>query len=203
MIDSVEKPIRCFLGMGLAEADHARIQSCLSRLRGQPWANNVRWVAARNWHLTLAFLGNRSSPWLEAVRADLMALSPHPQSTESVITASGLRAGCFPDARGRIVALELQPDLPLLTLKARLDRLLQRHGCEPETRSYRPHITLGRFDSGVHEPLQPIPFTAALTFSRLTLFQSTPTPQGSEYLALWSLPLRGFPDTDGIGQSAT
>lgn len=203
MIEPVEQTVRCFLGMGLADADRVRIQSCLSPLRGQPWADHVRWVAARNWHLTLAFLGNRSSPWLAAVRADLAALSPHPAATESVMTASGLQVGCFPDAKGRIVALELQPDPSLLAIKSRLDSLLLRHGCEPETRSFRPHVTLGRFERGGHEPLPPHPFTSTLTFSRLTLFQSTPTRQGSEYQALWSLPLDGLFGVDDSAQSTT
>lgn len=172
-------------------------------MRGQPWADHVRWVAARNWHLTLTFLGNRSIPWLEAVRADLAALSLPPVATESVITASGLQVGCFPDAKARIVALELQPDPPLLAMKARLDSLLKRHGCEPETRSFRPHVTLGRFERGGHESLLPVPFTSTLTFSLLTLFQSTPTRQGSEYQALWSLPLDGLFGADAIGRSTT
>lgn len=203
MIEPVEQTIRCFLGMGLLDADRARIQSCLLPLRGQPWANSVRWVAAHNWHLTLMFLGNRSSPWLAAVRADLAALSLPSAATESVMTASGLQVGCFPDAKGRIVALELQPDPSLLAIKSRLDSLLQRHGCEPETRSFRPHVTLGRFERGGHEPVLPVSFTSTLTFSRLTLFQSTPTRQGSEYQALWSLPLDGLFGVDDSGQSTT
>lgn len=199
----MDETIRCFLGMELTTADRASIEASLGYWRGQPWAPPVRWVAARNWHVTLVFLGNRTMAWLKALHVDLAEPFRQTQAGGSVIRASGLRIGCFPDVRGRIVALEWQPDPALLLLKAQLDALLQRHGVEPETRTFRPHITLGRFERRQHEPVMAVPFTATLTFSRLTLFQSTPTPQGSDYQPVWSLPLPDGTGVDGCGQTIT
>ena len=185
-----DKSIRCFLGMALSEQDSARVQSVLAGLQSRLPDTGLRMVAPRNWHLTLAFLGDQSLAWLESVRVALASTpsSSAPMQGQASIRLNSQHIGGFPDAKGRILALTLQPEPALLMLKANVDRLLQRQGFTPESRAYQPHVTLGRFERGHAARIEPVACHGSLTFSHLTLFQSVPSAQGSEYRPLWSMP---------------
>jgi 2'-5' RNA ligase len=88
-------------------------------------------------HLTLRFLGALSP---EALHAAV--------SIGDALQAGGFRlridrAGCFPRARVLWCAPSQAPDA-LFDLVARLEQTLAAHGFPPETRPYRPHLTLAR-----------------------------------------------------------
>lgn len=180
--------VRCFLGLGLGADDAAAVQACLAPLQQEPWASDLRWVAPRNWHVTLAFLGQQSRPWLAALETQCQASLPSLALEQNLRLPVACVCG-FPDARGKRVALELLPDPALLRLKTGLDQVLHQQGAVLENRAYRPHVTVARFERGQGMPVTPLPCDLVLGFSRLTLFQSSPGADGSEYQALWSLPL--------------
>lgn len=179
--------VRCFLGMGLQPEDAMAVQVCLAPLRQEPWATDLHWVAPRNWHVTLAFLGNRSLAWLNTLEAECRTCLQELQAAPNLWLQAARVCG-FPDARARLVALELTPEPALLALKSALDQGLRRLGVEPEGRAYRPHVTVARFGRGREVPVTPVPCDLALRFCRVTLFQSLQGPAGSEYRSLWSLP---------------
>lgn len=179
--------IRCFLGMDLADdaaqVIAARLTPCLT-MDGQP-VEALRPVPRRNWHLTLAFLGNRPLDWLAALQTQWA-----PRQTPATLTAQGVQIRCFPDAKGRVLALVLEADPGLLELKRQVDQLLCQQGFSPEIRPWRPHVTLGRFDhSPRHKILPTVDCPVALEFSAIRLFQSLLSEQGAEYRPLWSWPL--------------
>lgn len=183
-----EANVRCFLGLGVEEAEVPPIQCCISPLQEEQWSADLRWVAPRNWHLTLAFLGNQPSAWLDRLRDGCQGFL-QAASFEKALRLQGCRVGGFPDARGRIVALELPAHPKLLALKSGLDQVLRQQGFEPESRDFRPHITLARFERDEARPVAPLPCDIPLTFTRVTLFQSLPRDGKAEYSAIWSLPL--------------
>ncbi|WP_461482663.1 RNA 2',3'-cyclic phosphodiesterase [Porticoccus sp.] len=103
----------------------------------------IRWIAATNRHLTLAFLGHRTEEQtrraaevvngLEAVSFELQLVSLQR----------------FPDDRGRnIVALPSASKL-LEALQQQLTACLTAQGFTLKERSFRPHITLGKIHRGL------------------------------------------------------
>lgn len=94
----------------------------------------------------------------------------------------------FPRPIGRVVAAYVTPHPSLLALHQALDSKAISMGLAREGRRYRPHITLGKFNSTPCE-LPPIPNTdLVLPVTELMLYESRPGANGSHYI-----PLRRFP----------
>ena len=136
-------------------------------------------------HLTLRFLGAVDAGidvaarrgWAEAIRGH----GPFDLKLESI--------GCFPErGRPRILWAGLEPDPALTALVDSLERTARRLGFEPETREFRPHLTLARarrgepskLPKGSSTPLAAPPFAV----SEVILFQSVLHPSGARYTAL-------------------
>ncbi len=88
-------------------------------------------------HLTLRFLGPMSAEALAGAEraADMLAAGPVPVRID--------RVGHF--ARSRVIWCgPASPSPDLLHLADRLEQALQDQGVAPETRPFRPHITLAR-----------------------------------------------------------
>ena len=88
-------------------------------------------------HLTLRFLGELSPEQLQA--AELAADQVRAQR----LTLRMDQAGSFPRARVLWCA-PTRPPATLFELVTRLDQTLAAQGFTPETRPYRPHLTLAR-----------------------------------------------------------
>ncbi len=179
--------LRCFFAVAIDAAATAAVQAAVQPLQAQPWAAKVRWVAASNWHLTLAFLGNQSVAWLSEVQMSLAAALPQAVLSAGVVESRQITG--FPDAKSRIVAMEFQAAPQLIALKSVLEAVLRQHGFAPEQRRFRPHITLGRVQRDQRVHVSPVPCKIALPVSELTLYQSVASVEGSNYQALWSIPI--------------
>jgi 2'-5' RNA ligase len=91
----------------------------------------ARWVRAENLHVTLKFIGEVPEKSLDAIRAALRAV-PHASPIE--INFRG--AGFFPDDR--------RPRVLWAGVEAG-DQALVPAGVAPDTREFRPHLTVARF----------------------------------------------------------
>ncbi|MGH2373429.1 MAG: RNA 2',3'-cyclic phosphodiesterase [bacterium] len=102
----------------------------------------LRWVKPHNVHFTLRFLGEIPAAQLAravvAVRETARAASPF------AVTIAGL--GAFPNFdRPQVIWLGSREGAePLQRLAGDLEAALARHGFDPESRPFRPHLTLGR-----------------------------------------------------------
>ena len=187
-----EKSVRCFVGIALDAATVAPVQQALSTLQAEPWAKHVRWVETRNWHLTLAFLGEQSSPWLDLLHTQLLqSMRTFKPSSAPVPGVQSRWISGFPDASSRIVALEFHRSPMLLELKSVLDAVLLHLQFSPETRDFRAHVTLGRVKREQQVHFDPVLCDVTVPLQQLVLFQSIQTAHGSEYDVLWSVPLPG------------
>lgn len=183
-----KKEVRCFLGLGIEAADASAIQALLLSQAKHYAVPNLRWVAPHNWHLTLAFLGNQPDTWRAALEEGCRHFV-NSSGCDQPLTLHACGMGGFPDAGGRILALLLSDDPALQSLKSGVDDVLRHNGFAPEARLFKPHITLARFQSGKARPLPSQTCDLPLTFTHLTLFQSQPGSDGSEYSPLWAIPL--------------
>ncbi|HET9960191.1 MAG TPA: RNA 2',3'-cyclic phosphodiesterase [Polyangiaceae bacterium] len=131
--------MRCFFAVELADAVLEEIERALRPLRQQVRA---RWVARDKQHVTLVFLGDLAPEQLPYIQeAGARTARGVLEFKLGVGAASG-----FPNPHHpRVLWLGLTGQLSeLQTLKASLDKALIPHGVTPETRAFRPHLTLAR-----------------------------------------------------------
>ena len=143
--------IRVFIAVLLPLPVLQKIAAACEKL--QPRMPNVRWVAVSNLHFTLKFLGDIEEDKLADI-GDALAerLRPFPRCT---INAKGL--GVFPDPkRPRILWVGLAGSEPI-ALASLVEGTLEPLGFMPDTRSLKPHLTIGRWRQS--DPRQKISLT--------------------------------------------
>jgi 2'-5' RNA ligase len=187
---------RTFVAIPLSEP----VRAAVERLRGRIQAEiqGARWVEPRNYHVTLAFLGDVPHADLaEVCRAVTAAAAAHAPFD---LTVHGL--GAYPTpARPRVLWAGLTgPGVESLrSLHADLERALRQLGYPPDDR-FSPHVTLARFKPGK----APAPDLTALVerhagrwqagnlrVDEVLVYSSSPDPEGPTYTVLSRGPLRG------------
>lgn len=149
----------------------------------------VRRVPAQNLHLTLAFLGSRDED--EAAQAARVA-ADCAQPLGLLHTADAL---WLAPRRPSVLTVALRPDEVLAELQAQLVAELARAiGFEPETRPFRPHVTVGRVPRGTRidarRVLEPAPPQLSFEAPSLTLYRSQTASGGVRYEPLERVDLR-------------
>jgi 2'-5' RNA ligase len=156
---------------------------------------NVRWVDVENIHLTIVFMGNINEQEIphmsQAIEKVCLRYPPFHVSLKSL--------GAFPNTRRpRVIWLGLQGDTEKMSFfKKALQKHLKPFGIKEEKRSFKPHLTLGRFKNpgpvdslldnfiGTYKDLS----GPECPLNELILFKSDLKPGGAEYTKLktWSL----------------
>jgi len=179
---------RLFVALDPPEPVRRRLAVIAAELRrGAPRAaDEIRWVAPENVHLTLQFLGAVPEERVADVEAAL-----HAAATGARPLALEVRgAGGFPNARRpRVLWAGLGGDLaPLAALAAEVGRGLAPLGFPPEDRPFSPHLTLGRARDrrgapGLAGALAAAAQSAGTPWraTELTLFESHLSPKGPRY----------------------
>jgi len=136
--------IRSFLAIELPEAIRKRIEEIQRDLRSSN--SDVRWVSPEKIHLTLKFFGN-----IEESRVDTITKSIEPLvggTPQFSLEVRGM--GVFPNIRNpRVIWMGLIDEKQvLIPLQKQLESTLETIGFQVEDRLFRPHLTLGRMNSG-------------------------------------------------------
>lgn len=167
--------MRLFVAIETPETIRAEIQA----VAPQP-GPGLRVVKSEQWHLTLHFLGDAD---LDAVIAALAGLSFEPFE----LRLAG--AGQFRARDESVIWLGFEHSHELIELHSEVGRrLTESIGYRPESRPYRPHLTVARrrmrhagneVDSFLADATnwQSSPFMIA----DVVLFQSELTPRGPKY----------------------
>ncbi len=160
----------------------------LVAFQDEPWSNRVRWVPAENLHVTLRFLGDvspeRTDGLVDRVRAVATETDPFSCTLDEV--------GAVPKpTRARVLIARISPAAALVDLAARVEAAVVAAGLAPETRRFRPHVTLGRVR---RPPLRGVTLSASLAPIRVAaaevvLFQSDLGAGGAHYTPLARLPI--------------
>jgi RNA 2',3'-cyclic 3'-phosphodiesterase len=185
--------VRAFVALELEESLHERLARLAADLR--PRLPGLRFASPGSAHLTMRFLG-RASP--EALDRIAEALAPAAAACPVAdVPVTGL--GIFPpQGPPRILWLGLDLPAPMLALQTACERAARDAGFEPETRPFRPHLTLGRWRERVARPRLPEIEPAATRLERLVLFRSELKPAGAVHTPLGVFPL----GTMGAGGAA-
>ena len=187
--------IRAFIAISLDSKIIDKIFDAMSQLKRE--IPGVRWVAKENLHLTLKFLGPIDEARIDPISGTLArAVRPFSRFT---INAKGL--GVFPDLkRPRVLWAGLEGgDLPALV--GAVESALEPLGFAPETRSFKPHLTVGRwrnFEGSVTRLGREIEKWRFYEFGEskveeVALFQSVLKRNGAVYYLLSSVALNDNP----------
>jgi len=98
--------------------------------------------------------------------------------------------GTFPPhGAPRILWIGLDLPAPMLALQSACERAARAAGFEHEARSFRPHVTLGRWRDRGKRPRLPEMEPASTHIERLVLFRSELKPSGAVHVPLFVFPL--------------
>jgi len=177
----VSDRLRLFVALDVPDAVRAALAAWCDEVAPQ----GVRRVPAENLHMTLAFLGSRSVEEAAEVEALLAPVAAWPVG--SLATAGAL---WLPPRRPGVLTVAIDAGDGLGALRSSLvARLREAIAFEPERRTFRPHVTVGRVPRGARvaaDVPQPPP---ALEFDpcALTLYRSHTGRGGARYEALASV----------------
>lgn len=191
--------IRLFIALELNEAMQQAMAAVQRSLR-QRGDLPVRWVASQQAHLTLQFLGNVVTTHVPMlVRAVAPAVARYP----TMLLRAG-EVGAFPSVDApRVLWLGVRgSDDGLIALqRAVADAVRTVAGVVADRKPFRPHLTLGRVQSGRRDTPGLTAIAAALArpvavppaawpVGEVALIRSILGPGGSRYTVLERFPLK-------------
>lgn len=170
--------MRAFVGLSLAPQITARLEKLGCGLPG------ARWVAPRNMHLTLVFLGAVE----EGLLCEFASALSQIHLPVFPLAVDGL--GTFGQSKPRMLWAGVKPSSALDQMQAKIATLAMDCEIAIDRRKFTPHITLARLSDTPLSRLAAylagnLPFTGgAMTVDHITLFQSHLGREGAEYEAL-------------------
>ncbi len=176
---------RLFVAIEIPEAIKAQLVSLPRDIEG------AKWVRDAQLHLTLRFIGEVGDALAADVESALAEVVAPPFELQLE------RAGTFGSKRApRILWVGVSRSDPLGTLQSYVECAVQAGGIAPESREFRPHLTIARmkkpdldavtrFVEAVDEESLP-PWTV----EHFTLFSSVLSNQGATHTAVRRYPLR-------------
>jgi 2'-5' RNA ligase len=189
--------IRTFVAIELSEeikSELARVQGMLQEKIATP---HLRSVDPAKVHLTLKFLGKVPADRIQEITAALKeacaGFSPF------IMDVSGL--GCFPSTNNpRVIWVGVQEETGRLKrLQERVEESLAALGFKPESRPFRPHLTLGRVKKQAHVGARRIiggivsatsvGDLGQMEVGEISLMKSKLLPSGAQYSRLATIPL--------------
>jgi RNA 2',3'-cyclic 3'-phosphodiesterase len=184
--------IRTFIAIPLPRTIQQKLDETVRSLRDEK-SRAVRWVAARNIHLTLKFIGEVDGAKIDAIGQVIQAESRKRAPFE--VSAGG--AGAFPNLRRpRVIWIGVQAPADLAELANAIDQGLQKLGFAGEVRPFSPHLTLGRVSENASlQEVQSLSQALAaakvgnlgsFSVSQVILFRSDLQPSGPVYTPLIS-----------------
>jgi 2'-5' RNA ligase len=191
--------VRLFIAVDPDTTARAAISASVARLREHAecrqggLSRSVTWVAERNLHLTVHFLGEIEDARVPGLQSSLV----RPLGIEPAQVGFG-GWGVFPShGSPRVVWIGVTDGLPSLErAHALLGERLAELGLGLEARRFSSHLTVGRVKApsgGVLRDLVTggdVPIAARCTVTRCTLYRSRLSPDGATYEALVHTPFQ-------------
>lgn len=184
---AARESLRLFAALWLPEPLAEAARRRLERLRAG--ARGVRWVRPEQLHLTLKFLGETPGDRRPAVEGALAGAAAAGRPIDLRLTSGGVFPSGGPP---RVLWLGAEPAGELAALAGAVDEALAPLGFPPESRPFRPHLTLGRAEPGAvfdrailaREMAEPPAVAGSLALVRSVL-----GPGGPQYTTIAEWPL--------------
>ncbi len=185
--------MRCFIAIDIDADTREEIRKAVSYLKG--YDADIKWVRVDVIHLTLKFLGEVREELIPEINKQLQMIGEnHPPFS---LTVSG--TGVFPDyTKPRVLWIGVNDNDQLQNLFSSVDRAMESLGFAPESRKFRPHLTIGRVKSkkGINTLVKELRRYRSHKFGKidvneLNLMKSTLKPTGAVYDKVFTAPLKG------------
>jgi len=191
--------MRAFVGIPIGSGWRSALTAARDVIReADPSWRRANWVAPENLHVTVKFLGELPDESAASLAEDLAALSatrPFDLPLERAVYAvpSLSRATM-------LWATLLDPDAQAADFARAVDDIAMRYGVTPDSRDFRPHVTLARskrprrprgLGEAEHAARELLGTRDTVSVGEVRLFRSTLTPHGPIYDVLASVLLNG------------
>lgn len=180
--------LRTFFAIDLPEELQTIVATNLAPLIQNTNNQHIRWVAPKNWHLTLRFLGNINQTQLQCIINKVTtALASIPQFAMALTELA-----LFPQVTNAHTLIFKTTALVELTqLALTIDREVTTCGIAPDKRPFKPHLTVARLNRKFELPANQINLaTRHFPVDAVKLYQSIPSTNGSTYIQLHSFGLK-------------
>jgi 2'-5' RNA ligase len=195
--------MRLFVALEIEDRIRGRLARFVEGVAG--FAPEARWVRPESLHLTLKFIGEKSSLEADAIKRELQEIDA------STVEVSFGGYGFFPNERApRVFWVGVQAGPELASLAAAVDENMAKLGIPKEEHAFSPHLTLARGAGGSGSPRKqkgdgpnrgfqrlqeklaavPAPEFGAMMAREFFLYQSQLSPGGSRYTKLAGFSLR-------------
>lgn len=105
-------------------------------------AHKIKWVDARQYHLTLKFLGDVDKKNIPAIEDILSAIA----EKNDPFSFKLIEPGFFTNRKGfmRVIHMGIKPVAPFESLHQSIEEDLAEAGFDFQNNNFKPHLTLGR-----------------------------------------------------------
>lgn len=151
--------------------------------------SDFRWQADEQLHLTLRFIGEVERPQAN----DLAEALSRIQFPQFELRING--TGRFEQRSGGALWAAVEPKVPVAALAAKVERVCQQAGLEPERRAFHPHITLARWKGRRSREVEDFLarsrglLSEPFTVDHFILFESRLSRHGAHYEEVANYPL--------------
>lgn len=188
--------IRAFIAIDFSQEIQEKLDYLTGQLKTRLQDVPVRWVPAKNMHLTLKFLGEVSIANLEMLNSIIRVEADKQHKFE--ISVGDL--GAFPSIhRPRVIWVGIEAPPELYSLQQGIESETSRLGYAPEKRPFSPHLTIGRVSrnansNNIHQIANvlvdcKVGFIGATRVNSLHLYRSDLHPDGAIYTKIDSADL--------------
>jgi RNA 2',3'-cyclic 3'-phosphodiesterase len=194
---SMEKnAIRAFIAIELSPGILQELDTLCQRLKREMGDGTVRWVPAKNIHLTLKFLGDAPFIKIDTIKEILRTKA----SLFSSFSISIGQIGAFPSIhKPRVIWVGVQAPGGLIQLYEEIELGMELLGFAREDRPFSAHLTIGRLmknaNSGELKAVSRVLSEANVGIlgtdlvEKVNLFKSDLKPTGAVYTCLYTAPL--------------
>jgi len=172
--------MRLFFGVPIPPAAAAQLADLCERVPGQ---RGFRWLDERNWHITLAFLGETEGGAVNA----LCDLGEQVAAAHECCSIALEQLQWWPSpSRPRLLAMTAASAGALAPIRKQLVQGLRELGVDFDAKPLRPHVTLMRMERGVLPMLYDLPpGLVAVEVEAIALYSSERVRGEAIYRPLW------------------
>ncbi|MFA4828398.1 MAG: RNA 2',3'-cyclic phosphodiesterase [Thermodesulfovibrionales bacterium] len=183
--------LRCFIAIEFPDEIKRNIDTYIEQLRATK--ADVKWVPAKNLHLTLKFLGSTPEELLTEINRKLLSIAKLHDRFTSLISG----AGVFPNIKQpRVIWLGIKDAEEMIKLQKDADEAMAELGFKKEDREFNPHLTIGRARSPKNKDvlmkelatLKDADF-GKIEVKNIAVMKSELKPSGAEYFRLNEIPI--------------
>lgn len=177
-----ENLIRTFISIEIDEDTKKEIAKYCKRLN---YIKGIKWVEPYNYHLTLNFLGEIP----EIIIPKLIKILDKVSLKYSSFKIELGDMGFFPNSKKpRVLWVDIKNPEQVINIKKELDELLKNSNISFDEKSFKPHLTLGRFKEDSKQIFLPedLKFEISFIVNSINLMKSTLSRQGPQYTVIHS-----------------